>query len=73
MNNIIDILEKMLDKEEKKPENEHKHITYLRRKVLEKAKEKGLIKDYKPTTTRKPNKKYFGSLVGWDKMFEIIL
>lgn len=70
---ILEFLNKKMNEEEAKKENEHKHITYLRKKVLEEAKEKGFIKDYRPIQNAKKNDTIFGSLVGFDKMYKIIL
>lgn len=72
-NEIINELEKRLKEEFSKKENEHKHITYLREKVLKEAKEEGIIKDYKATTNYDHKKLYFGSCSGYDKMFLVVL
>lgn len=72
-NEIINELEKRLKEEELKKENEHKHITYLREKVLKEAKQEGLIRDYRATTNRDYKKLYFGTCAGYDKMYLIIL
>ncbi len=68
---IIEILDEMLMKEVKN--NKTKTIYYLREKVLQQAKEDNLIKDYYFTRERKNGYIYFGSCVGFDSMFKIIL
>lgn len=68
---IIKILDEMLMKEIKK--NKTKTNYYLREKVLQHAKEDNLIKDYYFTRERKNGCIYFGSCVGFDSMFKIIL
>ena len=68
---IIEILDEMLMKEVKN--NKTKTIYYLREKVLQQAKQDNLIKDYYFTRSRKRGCIYFGSCVGFDSMFKIIL
>lgn len=72
-NELIKKLERRLNEEYKKEENKHKHITYLREKILKEAKEQGLIKDYRYTKTFNYKNLYFGSCVGYDNMYLIIL
>lgn len=71
--NILEELEKMLKNEYKKEENKNKHITYLREKVLKEAKEKKIIKDYYKTQKFDYKNIYFGSCVGYDQLYRIIL
>lgn len=71
--NILKYLNNEMQKEYAKKENEHKHITYLRKKVLEEAKKEGLIRNYRPVQNAKKDDLIFGSLVGFDKMYKIIL
>ena len=66
-------LDNMLEEKYELKENQHKHITYIRKIVLKEAKEKGLIKDYELTNNIKSGNIYFGSLVGYDKMYRIYL
>lgn len=68
---ILSELEKRLENEYLK--SEHKHITFLRKKVLEEAKKENLIKDYKLTTYCDYKKIYWGSMAGYDQMYLIIL
>ena len=62
-----------MKKEYSKKENKYKHITFIRKKVLEEAKANNLIKDYKNVQNTKNGNLYFGSLAGFDKMYQIIL
>ena len=70
---LIKELERRLNEEYEKEENKHKHITYIREKILKEAKDDGLIKDYKATTNYDYKKIYFGNCAGYDRMFRIIL
>ena len=70
---IIKYLNNKVEEEYNKKENEHKHITYIRKKVLEEAKNNGLIKDYKYTKNITKNGLFFGSCVGYDAMYKIIV
>lgn len=69
---ILKELDKRLNVEFEKEENKYKHIVYVRKLVLQKAKEEGLIKDYRMTTCFKYSNEFWGSFVGYDKMFKII-
>lgn len=71
--NILKYLNDRMKEEYTKKENEHKHITYIRKKVLEEAKKDELIKDYRPIQNTKKSDLIFGSLAGFDKMYKIIL
>lgn len=71
MNEITEILENNLKKEIEK--NPTKTIYFLREKVLEKAKKEKLIKNYYFTRSRSTKGLYFGSCVGFDSMFKVIL
>lgn len=70
---IIKKLDDMLNIIEHKQENENKHISFLRKQVLEAAKAEGLIKDYRYTQTWQNNGYVWGSSVGYDTMYKIIL
>lgn len=52
---IIKKLDELLNIIEHKQENENKHISFLRKQVLETAKAEGLIKDYRYTQTWQNN------------------
>lgn len=68
---IVKKLDEMLEVECK--QNKDKHITYLRKVVLEKAKKKGLIKDFKYLMCYDYNKRcnYWGSRAGYDTIYYI--
>lgn len=68
---ILKELDKRLNVEFEKEENKNKHIVYVRKLVLQKAKEEGLIKDYRMTTCFKYSNEFWGCFVGYDKMFKI--
>lgn len=70
---ILELLNNKMKKECSKKENKYKHITFIRKKVLEEAKANNLIKDYKNVQNTKNGNLYFGSLAGFDKMYQIIL
>ena len=70
---ISKILEERLND---KLKNSTKTIASLRKEVVTEAKEEGLIEDYvwtKNRTSKSDRVIYFGSCVGFDSMYKIIL
>ena len=67
------VLEERLNK---KLKNTTRTIASLRKEVVTEAKEEGLIEDYvwtKNRTSKSNRVIYFGSCVGFDSMYKIIL
>lgn len=70
---IKKILEERLNE---KLKNTTRTIASLRREVVYEAKEEGLIKDYvwtKNRTSKSDRVIYFGSCVGFDSMYKVVL
>ena len=70
---ISKILEERLND---KLKNSTKTITNLRKEVVAEAKEEGLIEDYvwtKNRTSKRDRVIYFGSCVGFDSMYKVVL
>lgn len=72
-NLILVELDVMLNEFYKNKENEYKHITYARKEVLKEAKAKGIIKDYYQIKTWNSKNLIWGSRVGYDNMYKIML
>lgn len=67
---LIDFLERKADEFYK---NEECSLSRSRELALEFAKKQGLIKDYRYTTNRTDKGIFFGSCVGFDKMYRVFV
>ncbi len=71
-----DILNELNERLEITMKETGQRIAACREKVVIQAKKEGLIKDYiwtKNRTSKKDNVVYFGSCVGFDSMYKIII